>query len=261
MAPAAGAAMLTVAGLVGAAIWSPASATVATRATAAVRTSGPAQPVGTASLSFDDGLIGQFLNARPILKAAHLTATFYIISDGLGWGTATNMSPTQVRQLVADGDEIGNHTRDHPDLTTLSPAQVTAEFADSQAAIRAQVGVTPTTCAYPYGASNATVRAIAAQYVTGCRGTDPGTSVAGRADRYDLVIYYVHTETTAAQIRAAVTAARASRSWIIFGFHGVGTVGSDDDVTTAQFRAQVQAVKQSGIAVETVARALATFGR
>jgi hypothetical protein len=133
---------------------------------------------------------------------------------------------------------------------------VEAEFADAQAAIRSKVGVTPTTCAYPYGAHDATVERIAAKYFTACRGTDGGTNGSG-ADRYGLRTYYVHTSTTAAQVRAAAQAARDAGTWIVFVYHGVGSVGSSDDVTTASLQAQVAAIQATGIPIRTVAQALA----
>jgi hypothetical protein len=78
---------------------------------------------------------------------------------------------------------------------------------------------------------------------------------------YDLVVDYVHTETTAADILAAANAAKAANAWVIFVYHGVGTIGSDDDVSASQFQSQVQAVKDSGITVRTVAQELAVLGR
>jgi len=208
-----------------------------------------------ASLTFDDGQVGQYQNAAPVLAAAGLHGTFYIISDALGWG-GSSMSAAQVRQLAAEGDEIGDHTRDHSTLTSLTAAQVDAEFADSVSALRTQAGVTPTTCAYPSGATDATVESIAAKYFRACRGTGGGTNGAG-ADAFNLRVYYVQTSTTAADVRAAADAARASGTWIIFVYHGVGAIGSSDDVSPATFGEHVAALKASGIPVRTVAQAMA----
>jgi hypothetical protein len=133
---------------------------------------------------------------------------------------------------------------------------VDAEFADAQNAIRNRTGVTPTTCAYPYGAANATVEAEAAKYFTACRGTDGGTNGSG-TDRYDLRTFYVHTSTTADQVRAAAQSARDAGAWIVFTFHGVGTVKSTDDVSTASLSAELDAIRSTGIPIRTVAQALA----
>jgi peptidoglycan/xylan/chitin deacetylase (PgdA/CDA1 family) len=220
----------------------------------------PAQPApsagtGMASFTFDDGQLGQFQNAEPLLRAAGFHGTFYVISDGMGWG-APQMSAAQVRQLASAGEEIGSHTRDHAHLGSLTAAQVDAEFADAQAAFRSQVGLAPTTCAYPYGDATSTVEQIAAKYFKACRGTGSGTNAAG-ADAYNLRVFYVQSSTTAAQVRAAADAARAAGSWVIFVYHGVGTGGTADDVTTAQFGSEVDAVKASGISVRTVSQAMA----
>ena len=232
-----------------------------TKPTPAVRKVAAASAVhGMASFSFDDGLEGQYLHARPVLRAARVNGTFYLISDALGWGE-TNLSPAQAKTLVAEGDEIGNHTRDHADLASLPADEVDAEFAQAQAAIKAQVGVTPTTCAYPYGSSNETVRAIAAKYLRGCRGTAAGTLTRSTLQPFDLLTFYVHSDTTAADVRAAAAAAVAGKTWVIFVYHGVGEVRSSEDVTTEALAAQVQAVKATGIDVRTVAKAYAALGR
>jgi peptidoglycan/xylan/chitin deacetylase (PgdA/CDA1 family) len=217
----------------------------------------PPKPVagnGMASLTFDDGQLVQYQYAWPALKSAGYLGTFYVVSDAMNWGPPS-MSASQVSQLAAAGNEIGNHTRDHADLTDLTSAQIQAEFADSVKALTA-TGASVTTCAYPYGAVNATVKSIAAKYFKACRGTDGGTNGSG-ADAYDLRVYYVQASTTAAQVRAAADAAKSSGSWIIFVYHGVGTAATGDNVTAAQFQGHVAAVKASGITVRTVAQAMA----
>jgi peptidoglycan/xylan/chitin deacetylase (PgdA/CDA1 family) len=165
------------------------------------------------------------------------------------------MSASQVRELAGDGHEIGNHTKTHTNLTTLSEAGVDAELAGANTAIQNAVGVTPTSCAYPYGQSNGTVQTVAAKYFKGCRGTSGGVNAAGQ-NRYDLRTYYVTTGTTAAQVRDAAAAAKASDAWIIFVYHGVGTVDTTDDVTTQSFSDQLTAIRGTGITIRTVSAQL-----
>lgn len=213
-----------------------------------------------ASITFDDGTIGQYNYGRPALNQHNLKATFYIVSDALTWGP-TNISATQAKQLIAEGDEIGNHTRDHSNLATLTSAQITAEFSDSQAAIQSQVGVTPTNCAYPYGSHNSTVDIIAAQFFRACRGTSGGTN-GSNLSPYNLVNFYVMQKTTAADIRAAAERAKAEGSWVIFTYHGVDPSGSGaEDVTPANLSAQLDQLVASGIPVKTVNAALTSLGR
>ena len=145
----------------------------------------PPPPVidrGVASISLDDGTIGQYRYARRVLRKNKLPGTYYLVSDALGWGSAT-INPKQARKLLAEGNEIGNHTRDHKDLTRLTTGQATAEFADAQDAIESQVGVRPTTCAYPNGSTNAAVLAEAENQFKACRSTRGGFNRPGRLAR------------------------------------------------------------------------------
>jgi peptidoglycan/xylan/chitin deacetylase (PgdA/CDA1 family) len=214
----------------------------------------PVRPTGAvATITFDDGLINQWKYARPVLLQQRVRGTFYIISDALGWGTNTNMNAAMVKQLYREGNDIGNHTRDHADLASLSSSQVWNEFSQSQAALRAQTGIVPHTCAYPMGSSDGTVQLIARHYFKVCRGTSDGTNTIGHlATPYDLAILYVHTDTTAADVRAEALAAKAARKWLILVYHGVGTIGSADDVSQSQFRSHVVALKNTGIRIATM---------
>jgi peptidoglycan/xylan/chitin deacetylase (PgdA/CDA1 family) len=212
---------------------------------------------GIASISFDDGTIGQYTHARPVLRANEMPATFYLVSDALGWGSIT-IDSEQARELLEEGHEIGNHTRTHKDLADLTPAQVSDEFAGAQDAFESQVGVRPTTCAYPYGSSNAAVTAEAQKQFEGCRSTRGGLNQRGRLVTYDLFSHYVLTTTTAAEIRAAAERARHSKSWIIFVYHDVDPSPQEqDDVTPELFAEHIDAIVSTGIAVETVESALA----
>ena len=230
-------------------------------ATITLQASTPPPGNGIASLTFDDGTIGQYTYGRPILLNHGMNATFYIVSDALGWGSS-NLNATQVKQLLADGNDIGNHTRDHSNLTTLSSAQIDAQFANAQSAIKSLVGVTPTSCAYPYGGTNSTVQTIAAKYFKGCRGTNAGTNKGSALNAYNLVTFYMRQTTTAAQVRAAADSAKANDQWIIFTYHGVNPNGSwPEDVTPANMSAQLDALAASGISVVTVDDALTSYGR
>ncbi|MDQ1286773.1 MAG: hypothetical protein QG622_338 [Actinomycetota bacterium] len=218
--------------------------------TPAPRTTGPTS--GFASITFDDGKTNQFENARPVLQAAGVKATFYIISDALGWG-ASSMSASQVRELAADGHEIGNHTKSHANLKSASGTQAETELSGAQEAIRSATGITPTTCAYPFGQSSEAARSVAARQLRACRGTGGGTNPTSGFSRYDLKTFYVTTSTSTAAVRDAADKAKASGSWVVFVYHGVGQVSSTDDVTTQSFIDQVNAIRGTGIPIRTVA--------
>ncbi|MCW2616507.1 MAG: polysaccharide deacetylase [Frankiales bacterium] len=223
-------------------------------------TAGPSAPAGSgpgvASITFDDGQTGQYVNARPVLQSRAMKGTFYIVSDGMTWGPG-HMGASQVRQLALEGHEVGNHTRTHANLSTLSGSQVEAEFAASQSAISSAAGVTPTTCAYPYGSYNSGVTATAARFFRACRSVSSGPNPLSGYSAYQLVTYYVRGTDTATTIRDAVRRAQSANQWIILTYHGVGAADTGDDVSTANFTGMMDAVKATGIPVKTVAQVVA----
>src|SRR5467141_2847567 len=66
------------------------------------------------SLTFDDGAVSQYLNARPALADHGFHATFFINSGFVnprsdGTTNPYYMSWAQLTQLAAEGHEIGGH--------------------------------------------------------------------------------------------------------------------------------------------------------
>jgi peptidoglycan/xylan/chitin deacetylase (PgdA/CDA1 family) len=75
------------------------------------------------AMTFDDGPTGAFTpRVLDALAAVGATATFYVL------GASAVASPALVREVVAAGHEIGNHTWSHQDLTRLSPAETRDEI-------------------------------------------------------------------------------------------------------------------------------------
>lgn len=105
------------------------------------------------ALTFDDGPNPTTTNKiLDTLASEHVPATFFIVGSRIAGNEAL------LRRMQAEGNEIGNHSWDHPDLTTKTPTQIRHEVADTQAALAA-VGVRPPHLFRPpYGAVNAKVR-------------------------------------------------------------------------------------------------------
>jgi len=114
---------------------------------------------GYVGLTFDDGPSNDHTPALlSALKQNGLKATLF------NEGQFAVAFPAQVQAEVAAGMSIGDHTYDHPDLTTLSQAQVDSEVSRTQTAIASAGGGTPKLFRPPYGATNATVKAVEAKY-------------------------------------------------------------------------------------------------
>ena len=108
------------------------------------------------SLTFDDVLADQAQVGA--MAAAHgFHATFYVNSGRLG--QSGHMTLAQVTALQAAGNEIGGHTVDHANLPTLSDADARREICDDRVTLLGD-GFVVTNFAYPFGATDASVRQI-----------------------------------------------------------------------------------------------------
>jgi peptidoglycan/xylan/chitin deacetylase (PgdA/CDA1 family) len=206
---------------------------------------------GLVSLTFDDGWANQATAAGPIMKAANMPGTFYLISGYLGSGSY--MSVAQAWQLQAQGSEIGSHTVNHANLATADPATVTRELADSKKALEANFGPV-TSFAYPFGAFSPQAQTAAAQYYTSARSTDGGNNVRGQYNRYSLTIGYVLNTTPLSTVQEWLNQAKANNSWLILCYHQIANNQPSDPYTetVANFQAQVNAIRASGLRVVTV---------
>lgn len=115
-------------------------------------------PAHAIALTFDDGYEDAFTDALPALQRHGMVATFYIISGFVGQPGYMNWD--QIRVLRDAGMEIGSHTVNHLDLTSLSLDAARAELVNSRSQIEAQVHVPVVSFCYPSGRFNATVAAL-----------------------------------------------------------------------------------------------------
>ena len=142
-----------------------------------------------AALTFDDGYDDGARFALPLLERFHAVATFYV-STGLV-GSPGHLSTAQLRALRAAGMEIGAHTVHHVDLTAIGAGRVRQEIDASAAALRAWLGTSTTTFAYPSGKFNRSVIAdVRAASFGNAVTTEPGHVVADQ-DPYELPRYRV----------------------------------------------------------------------
>ena len=89
-------------------------------------------------ITFDDGCETDWTAAAPVLREFGLHATFYVTAGRVG--TAGYMSEEQVRELDAQGFEIGCHSMTHPYLCDLGEADLKRETVDAKNRIEQIVG-------------------------------------------------------------------------------------------------------------------------
>ncbi|RLU33537.1 polysaccharide deacetylase family protein [Streptococcus iniae] len=109
------------------------------------------------ALTFDDGpnpvTTPQVLS---ILDKYHAKGTFFML------GSKISGNEDLVKKVKEAGHEIGNHSWDHPNLTKLSPDQVSFQIKNTNMAIEKVTGKAPIFFRPPYGATNANVQSIVA---------------------------------------------------------------------------------------------------
>jgi cellulose synthase/poly-beta-1,6-N-acetylglucosamine synthase-like glycosyltransferase/spore germination protein YaaH len=75
------------------------------------------------AITFDDGPDATWTpQVLKVLQQYRVPATFFVI------GSAANLNPGLLQQIVAQGNEVGNHTFSHPDISAISDAQIKLEL-------------------------------------------------------------------------------------------------------------------------------------
>lgn len=122
--------------------------------------SGAAEPPrGCMVLTFDDGLLSQFLNALPVLADMGLPAVFFAL-PGFNDGVHRYMGAAELQALANAGLEVEAHTCNHPNLPRLGRLNLDAMFAEVQDCkhiLESITGQPVDYLAYPFGAWDLTV--------------------------------------------------------------------------------------------------------
>lgn len=110
-------------------------------------------PGKTVALTVDDGYRSFLTGAMPVLRKYGYRATLFINSDSVGMGDYLDWA--ELRGLVAEGIEIGNHSASHAFFLDLDPSKrlerFTADAVRAQEAIASHLGTKPGLYSYPYG--------------------------------------------------------------------------------------------------------------
>ena len=116
----------------------------------------PEKPV---VISFDDGWEDQFVYAVPLLEKYHYAATFFIVTNFVG--SSGFLSWSQLRKILAEGMEIGSHSRSHPRLDKINnPDSLWDQISTSKQILESQLGAPVDEFAYPYGSYNAATASV-----------------------------------------------------------------------------------------------------
>lgn len=136
-------------------------------------TEGRSIPNKSILITFDDGYEDIERYALPVLSRYGFKAVVYVVTGLIGkknewdmragWGELRLMKEDQIIEWATKGIEFGSHTRNHPDLRTLTQTELEDELLGSAADLQKILGRAPTSFAYPFGHFNQTVRDCVAQ--------------------------------------------------------------------------------------------------
>ena len=104
------------------------------------------------ALTFDDGPSMYAKDILDILKKYDACGTFFLI------GNKVSFYGEVLREMLSEGNEIGNHSYDHKYLTRLSEEEVKDEINKTQDEIKRVTGYTPTLFRPTYGGYNNTLK-------------------------------------------------------------------------------------------------------
>ena len=210
------------------------------------------------SITFDDGSESAYDNAVPLLAGHGFSGTFYVNPATIEMPGF--MTGSELQALHRDGHEIGVHGYSDVDLTALSADRIEDQLRKGQDEL-ADAGLATDDLATPMGRSDAQVQFYARSHFQTVRGMQSGINTRQNIDPFDLRVFYVDDRTTPEALAGAVAETQRAHGWLVLVYHQVTAVRPDGtDITTitrAALAAQLDVIRNTGIAVEPVAKAYA----
>ena len=208
----------------------------------------PAGKVCAVSLTYDDALESQILNAALDLDQRGLKGTFFLT----GGSMSVSRTPQAWAALATHGHELAAHTMTHPcggssggfkdpadRLEAYDLKRMAEELDGSIQVLRHLGGRPPFTFAYPcgqdwVGEDHSSYRPLVEQRFAAARGVMDGASDPKNVDLFNTGTYNPAGKSLA-MLKVVVDDARNGGGWLIFMFHGVGGdyLTTDEDTHAA----------------------------
>jgi peptidoglycan/xylan/chitin deacetylase (PgdA/CDA1 family) len=206
-------------------------------AAAALNAAGP-WPAGktcAVSLTYDDALESQIMNAALDLDQRGLKGTFFLT----GGSRSISETPKAWAALAAHGHELAAHTMTHPcggssggfkapedRLEAYDLKRMAGELDGSLQVLRRLGATPPFSFAYPcgqdwVGEDQTSYVPLVKERFAAARGVMNGASDPKTVDLYNTGTYNPAGKSVA-MLKVVVDDARHSGTWLIFMFHGVG---------------------------------------
>jgi peptidoglycan/xylan/chitin deacetylase (PgdA/CDA1 family) len=128
-----------------------------------------APPGKSMILTFDDGYTDFLTTALPALQRNSFAAIVYLVANRIGtraaWDlsygdTAPLMSWPEIREIAAQGIELGCHSLVHRPMTEMDPVEMVVDTREARDILAAGLQRSVLHFAYPHGAENVLVRDV-----------------------------------------------------------------------------------------------------
>jgi peptidoglycan/xylan/chitin deacetylase (PgdA/CDA1 family) len=156
----------------------------------------------------------------PALKKRDLHGTFFLI-------VSRTTRIEDWKKAVRDGNEIGNHSVSHEYPDSLTAEQAERQISDARDFFTANLGVTPSTYAYPYALVTKQARDSAAAHSFLARGwqtvsNTPYLTLGCGLDWFNVPSLATNTETSPAEVNGWIDTDLTRSAWVVLQIHGIG---------------------------------------
>jgi len=190
------------------------------------------------SLTFDDARLSQIDKGIPLLDKYNVKATFYVLPDNMeqrieGW-----------QKAVKNGHEIGNHSLVHPcsgnfewsrnkAIENYTLKSMYAELDSASRIIEKELGVEPTSYAYPCGQTfvgkaketQSIVPLISSMFESGRTWMDEAPNDPAYCDMAQITGIELDGKSFE-QVKMLIEAAKKNGSWLVLAGHEMGEGGN-----------------------------------
>jgi peptidoglycan/xylan/chitin deacetylase (PgdA/CDA1 family) len=136
-------------------------------------------------ITFDDGWVGNYLFAYPLLKEFGFKATFFISPQLIG--KEGYLTWDQLREMSKNGMDIQSHGLSHKPLGTLSREELETEILQSKEVIKNNTGVNVSLLSLPHGSKSLYLNKILEiNYFKACFSSDINLYVPEKADIFNI---------------------------------------------------------------------------
>jgi len=176
------------------------------------------------SISFDDNYRSQVTHARPVLNQYNYKATYYIVTNRVGYGWAPDWDT--VNMLAQEGNEIGSHSKNHANFEILEQNPLFAdsmmhEFRDSRDTINRHVPYKHCeTFAWPGGNTGVASGEMSKKYYMACRGSNNNFEFPDPLNFFNLASQHIYHDTPLETVNGYVDTVLNRKGWLIERWHG-----------------------------------------